>query len=77
MGCEKTVPHESADFLGITTKQVWLGGRDSAPKRSKPKARCAAPEDVPSSQTIERSERVWLGVRDGIRNWLVTAARLR
>ncbi len=56
-------------------RKDWLGGRDSAPRSRRSEASRAAPEDEPSSQTPEQiCEGVWLGVRDGIRNWLVTAA---
>ena len=32
------------------------------------------PEDLPTSQMSDRRGANWLGVRDGIRNWLLTAA---
>jgi hypothetical protein len=55
-----------------TGENVWLGGRDS----SRVAARAARwPKDVPT-RPYERAEGewVWLGVRDGIRNYLITAA---
>ena len=59
----------------LSSCELWLGGRDSEPFASGETRRDASRETCRAAKRpSNRCEGAWLGVRDGIRNWLVTAA---